>query len=131
MQPKTHIYTVYLKAGDSQAYLNPEFVREGFSWPAFLLTFFWAFYHKLWISGLAMLAFTFFSVWMQKSDMLSEESCSVVILAFHLIVGLHANDWLRTGLKHRGYLLSDISTGNSLLLAQQRFYERFLAARPS
>ena len=54
------VYTLHVPAdaapGDGDALEDAEFVKDGFAWGAFVFTFFWFFWHRLWLAGLAILA---------------------------------------------------------------------------
>src|SRR3954467_3128550 len=41
---------------DDDALERAELVKDGFSWSAFLFTFLWFFWHRLWLAGLGVLA---------------------------------------------------------------------------
>ena len=127
MLGRMKIYTVHLRPDLPKPYEAPVFVREGFHWPAFLFTFLWALYQRLWaFAALILLAYgVIFGLGEALS--LSEPSLAALQFAIQLLVGFSANDWLRRRLKKRGYVLADITTGEGLLGAQQRFLERYLA----
>lgn len=122
------IYTVHVRPGEPQAPTKPIFVREGFNWMAFFLTFLWAGYHRLWLPMLAILAFNGLCVALQEHHILSASSTAMLLFGLQLVVGFHGNDWLRARLARRGYIITDISSGDNLLRAQQRYFERYLAA---
>jgi hypothetical protein len=120
------IYTVHIRPIDDGDEM-PLFVREGFSFFAFLFHFFWAFYHRLWKAGL-MIAAAYIAVGMLgEFGILSQRGMIATQLGIQVIIGFHANDWLRAGLARRGYIMTDITTGDSLLRAEQRYFERSLA----
>jgi Protein of unknown function (DUF2628) len=52
-------YTLHVpveaEPGDPEALDRAELVRDGFAWGAFLFTFLWFFWHRLWLAGLAVL----------------------------------------------------------------------------
>jgi hypothetical protein len=52
-------YTLHVpagaEAGDAEALESAELVRDGFAWGAFLFTFLWFFWHRLWLAGIAVL----------------------------------------------------------------------------
>lgn len=124
------IYTVHIKAKNADALQRPEFVREGFSIWAFLFTFLWAFYHRLWGAGmfLILMHVTFFT--MMEAGVISRMSVEIIQLAFQVIIGLQGHDWIRMQLVKKGYVLSDIVTGISLIDAERRFFERHLPTGP-
>jgi hypothetical protein len=124
------IYTVHIKPGEADAQEKPIFVREGFNLFAFLFTFFWAFYKRLWFAGFLMLGFFLMLIAIDSEHIMTPDSLAVIQLAFQLVIGFQANDWLRRGMAKRGYILHDIASGTSLLAAEQRYFERYLSATP-
>ena len=52
-------YTLHVPAeaepGDAEALEKAELVKDGFAWGAFLFTFLWFFWHRLWLAGLGVL----------------------------------------------------------------------------
>jgi hypothetical protein len=120
------IYTVHIKPNVPRAQEKPSFVREGFNISALILTFLWAFYHRLWRFGLLILAANILIIALGKIQIISPESTGLLQFAVQVLVGFHANDWLRAGMSKRGFIMTDISTGDSLLRAEQRYFERYL-----
>lgn len=122
------IYTVHIHPDMSHAQERPIFVREGFNVWAFLLTVFWALYHRLWwVAGFVVLANIIVGM-IGELQLLSTVSVVLLQLAIQVVVGLCGNDWLRTRLQQKGYILADITAGDSVLRAEQRYFERMLSA---
>lgn len=121
------IYTVHVKPGTVSPYEKPVFVSEGFNVWAFIFTLFWAIYQRMWGMSLALVALNIAFVSMGKAHILSEDSLIIVQLAVNVIIGFCANDWQRAKLAKSGYIVADISAGDSLLRAEQRYFERYLA----
>jgi hypothetical protein len=121
------IYTVHIKPGMVAAQQKPLFIKEGFNFWALMFTILWTLYNKLWLPSLFIFLFNMVLVGMMHSKMLSLPSAVVVDIGFHLIIGFLANDWLRAKLARRGYVMSDISAADTLLRAEQRYFERILA----
>jgi hypothetical protein len=121
------IYTVHVKPGETLAHEKPVFVREGFNILAFALTGFWALYQRLWVHGLLIILFNGILMLLNQEQVLSQTGMTIIQLGFNLLIGFHANDWRRVGLTRRGYIVADIVTGDSLLRAEQRYFERHLA----
>lgn len=122
------IYTVHVKPGTLNAAENPVFIREGFNWLAFFFTFLWALYHRLWLIALLLLAYNMALMSLGKAHFFSAAGIGILQLAMQVFVGFHAGDWQRQALARRGYIIADIATGDSLLRAEQRYFERYLAA---
>jgi hypothetical protein len=129
----TKIYTVHIDPDVALPYEKPVFVREGFSVFAFLFMALWALYHRLWLAAAALIGFEVLMMWLDEAQMFSPVSVSILHLAGQVLMGFHANDLWRAKLRRKGYIMADITTGDittgeSLLRAEQRFFERFLAA---
>lgn len=122
------IYTVHVQPDRLKAKEHPIFVREGFNWMAFLFTFLWAFYHRMWLVGFAILGASLVAQAVATGVGLSEPSVTALQFGIQILVGMQANDWLRAKLQKQGYIVADISSGDSLLSAQQRYFERYVAA---
>lgn len=120
------IYTVHVKDTGAKAQDMPVFVHEGFSIPAFLLTFLWAFYHRLWVAGLLLLTGNLLVMTLVREGIIAAPSVVLLNFALQWIAGLFANDWLRASLKRRGYFTADIVAGDSLVRAEQRYFDRAL-----
>ena len=118
------VYTVHAKAGSPPGGGDTVFVRDGFSWPAALFTVLWALYHRLWWWALALVVLAAVlgagAGWLELNDV----ARAAVEMGFLVLVGFHANDWRRSGLEARGYVLEDIVGGKDLAGAERRFFER-------
>ncbi len=100
-----HVYSVMLRedaavqAGNdpAQQVQTARLVREGFSWPAFLLGPVWLLWHRLWwplaTVLIVLLAVGMAPPWVQ----------SLASLAVSLILGFEGNGLLRAGLERRGW----------------------------
>jgi hypothetical protein len=119
------IYTVHAKSGVEGKYHSPVFVREGFNWHAFVLTLFWALYHKLWKPAAIIIAFQLFLELLAYWEAVSFLSMCAMQLGFNVLVGFQANDWLRAKLRARGMLVVDIVAADSLMRAELRYLERY------
>ncbi|HEX9648753.1 MAG TPA: DUF2628 domain-containing protein [Alphaproteobacteria bacterium] len=123
------LYTYYMKPGET-APEDAVAVREGFSWAAFLLTFLWAFYHRLWVVGLVLLAVPALVQYAIDSHWLHPAAGSALILAFTIFVGCTANDWRREKMERQGWVLSGIAAGGDLVEADRRFFDKLAHAVP-
>jgi Protein of unknown function (DUF2628) len=121
------IYTVYeppLKAHESAP--NPErfvFVRDGFSFWAFLLAPWWMLRHRLW---LALVCYVILAVALSVALRLIGTSAAVAIIAgalFSLLVGFEAATLRRFGLARRGWRNVGIVVGDDVESAERRFFD--------
>jgi len=128
---RVHIYTVHINPSLPQPYEAVEFVEEGFNWKAFIFSGFWALYNKLWWSALGIFAYNAFMAQLLSSHTFSHTGVGILQLGLELFIGFQANDWRRTNLKKRGFITADVVTGDSLIRAEQRFFDRYFSTRSS
>lgn len=121
------IYTVHIRPDIPAPYEKAEFVKEGFSTQAFLFTFFWTLYKRLWWPSAVIIAFFVLCGIGLEQEWLSPTGFSIVQLGAQGIFAYLANDWLRARLKREGYIIADIVSGDNMLRAEQRFFDRFAA----
>lgn len=119
------LYTVHAKSGLETKYHSPVFIREGFNPLAFLFTFAWALYHRLWKLAALILAFQLAIELIAPEGLFSFASLCAMQIGFNILIGFHANDWLRVRLRQRGFIFTDIVAGDSLMRAEQRYFERY------
>lgn len=124
MFQKLRIYTVHQRAGRRLEDEAPVFVREGFSWGAFLFTPAWTLYHRLWLPSACVVAFVVVLAVLQQQGLVSDNGGLALMLGMELIAGFHGNDWRRAGLKKRGYVTAGITSGETLMRAERRFFDQ-------
>lgn len=127
---KLRIYTVHVNPSLTHPYEGAEFVAEGFNWRAFVFTWIWALYNRQWLPALGLFFYSVFMLNLFYSGTFSHFGVSVIDFGSRLIIGYQANEWLRKKLGNKGYLTVDITTGDSPLRAEQRFFDRYIAAHP-
>lgn len=124
------IYTVYeppLKAHESAP--DPErfvFVRDGFSFWAFLLAPWWMLRHRLW---LALVCYVILAVALSVALRLIGASAAVTVVAgalFSLLVGFEAATLRRFGLARRGWRNVGIVVGDDVEAAEHRFFDAWV-----
>ena len=76
----------------------PVLVREGFSWGAFLFSLPWLLLHRLWLTALLWVAGA-----LALMLLLPAPTGVVAVLAGQFLLGCHAPDLRRWGLRRRGY----------------------------
>ena len=93
--------------GDPGAGSNPtadaEAVKEGFCWPAFMLSIFWALWHRLWLAALIFFAANLglgAALALSGADPLTSAAASLGLAA---IIGWTANDLRRAKLSAQGF----------------------------
>ena len=113
------IYTVHESAASAEG-ADLVLVREGFAWPAFLLTVLWALWYGLWRPalgyGLVALALYGVAVWLG----LDPVAIAALAYGYAAIFGSGANDMMRRELERRGYRELGVVWGESREGALQR-----------
>ncbi len=122
---RIRVYTVHVNPAQANAYEAAEFVEEGFNWKAFLFGALWALYHRLWQPALYVVVVNMLIAQLLTGGMITHTGGVVLQLGVQMLVGFYANDWRRARLQRRNYLTADIVAGDSLLRAEQRFFERY------
>jgi hypothetical protein len=123
---RTQSYTVHVK-GDVQELKNIRFVREGFNLWAFMFGAFWAFYHRLWWVGAAVIALQAIAIEMVHQGLLSEAGTSAIQILLSFGLALFGNDMIRKRLQHAGFVFMDVVVADNETKATQRFLD-FAAA---
>jgi hypothetical protein len=119
------IYTVHYRpdaAGDDLV-----LVKEGFCWPAFLLSTLWALWHRLWWVALGLAAMTAAIGAAGTALGLGPVADTALSLGAALIVGFVANDLRRWTLARRGFSDEGVVVGDG----EDSALRRFLAHTPA
>jgi hypothetical protein len=125
------VYTVYeppLKAHESAP--DPErfvFVRDGFSFWAFLLAPFWLLRYRLWLAFIGYvivaIALQFALRWIGASP-----TVTVIVAAlFSLLVGFEAATLRRFTLSRRGWRNVGLVVGDDIDSAERRFFDAWVS----
>jgi hypothetical protein len=117
------LYTVHVRRHGLDPDRDLVLVKEGFSWPAFFFSAFWALWHRLWLAALAILAANAalaLAVVLTSPDPVTEIALSVGLAA---IVGTVANDFYRRKLDKRGFLLAGVVAADDADAALRRFLD--------
>ena len=116
------IYTIQQGLNPSAAGDDLEFVREGFSWGAFVFTVLWPLYHGLWLAFVIVLAgYALLSAAVSVVG-LSDFGQSAVWLAAALLFAFEANNLRRWTLRRRGWRDVGVAAGRTLSDAEHRFF---------
>ena len=91
------VWTVHTASADIPP-RAPVLVREGFSWGAFLFTLPWLLLRRLWLAALLWVA-----VAVALLVLLPAAAGPVLLLAGQFLLGCHAPELRRWGLRRRGY----------------------------
>ena len=108
-------YSIYAKPNDKTA-ADAIFVSDGFSWGAFVFTWAWALWNRMWIVAAVVISTTL------VASVLPPTPQILLSLAVNILMGLHANDLLSWSLTRRGFSEIGLSNGSSLEEAELQFY---------
>ena len=119
------------RPGDATALDESELVKDAFSWGAFLFTFLWFFFHRLWLAGLCVLLLVFaFGGIMALLDV-HPLAGSIAQLLLQSLIGLEANSLRRWTLARHGRPAVDAVTAADRDEAEAKAFARWLDAKPA
>lgn len=125
----TKIYAVYINPNDDVPHETAEFIEEHFSLWGFIFHGFWCLFHGLFLWGAIVLGIWAAFVAAGAALGLHIFSVAAIELAVRVFVGFDGNHWRGEKLRRKGYVLSDIVSGESELAAKRRFYDHWLTAQ--
>jgi Protein of unknown function (DUF2628) len=98
-------------------------VKEGFSWPAFLIALPWLLWHRMWIVLVLYLALVLGLGALSEFGQLPDQVTTVVSFVIALILGFEGNGLLRWTLRRRGYEEIGEVAAETPAAAEMRFFE--------
>jgi len=98
------------------------FVRDGFSFWAFLWAPLWMLWHRMWVVLLGYVVLTAIFIWILVALGASRAALAVVGLFISLLVGLESSTLRRLSLRRRGWTNVGVISGNDLEDAERRFF---------
>ena len=103
---------------------DPVFLKDGFSFMAFIFSGFWALWHRMWLVSALI-----FGGWVLLEILLTfivalNELRLVMTVSFSIIIGFGAHDWLSSSLLRRGYSLDGLVAAPTLEAALRRWFDR-------
>jgi hypothetical protein len=102
------------------------FVRDGFSWPAFLFGPLWMLRHRLWLALIVyLIVVTALSGALRAVD--AGDAVAAVGLLVALLVGFEASSLRRYGLARRHWRNVGVVVGDDLESAERRFFDAWAA----
>ena len=127
------IYSVHIPVGGADpadVADRAAFLREGFSWPAFLFGPLWLLARGLWRPlGIWCLAAIFVGVAISHG-LLRDSAGTWLYLLASVFLGLEAKGFVGASIERRGLGLVDVVTGSDLTAAESGFFSRWLADAP-
>ena len=103
------------------------FVREGFSFAAFIFAPLWMLRHRMWLAFLAYVFVASVLVLVLRSAEASFFARSVVFLLLHLLVGFEASSLRRAALLSRDWRDHGVVAADDLEGAERRFFASWVA----
>lgn len=116
------VYTVHVRPADPGGAEDTVFVREGFSFWAFLFQVLWALYHRLWLVALGFLVIGVAGEVLSGLPGLPEGASFVIGLGIAVLIGAEANNLRRWTLRRRGYKHVDVVAAHDLDEAEIRYF---------
>ena len=120
------LYSVHLGPATPQG-REIVLVKEGFSWPAFLFTFFWALVKGWWLTAILILAAQIGLSAASYFIGFSAVGDTVLSFAVLFLIGAFANDLQRMELSLRNFHEAGVVAGTNLGAAELRAFERLPA----
>jgi Protein of unknown function (DUF2628) len=99
-------------------------VKEGFSWPAFLIALPWMIWHRMWIVLLLYLALVIGLAALSEFAPVPDQAVTLASLVIALVLGFEGNNLLRWTLARRGYEEIGEVAAETPQAAEMRFFER-------
>jgi Protein of unknown function (DUF2628) len=120
------IYTVHQPPRSEHSAPDPErfvFVRDGFTFWAFLLPPLWMLWHRLWLAFVGYIVVTTGLQFGLRSIDASPTLSTVAVILLSLLIGLEAASLRRRKLARRGWTTVGLVVGDDLELAERRFFD--------
>lgn len=104
------------------------FVREGFSWLAFLVGGLWLLLRGLWLEFLGFLGVAMLTAALLLAAGMPAQYVQTVLFFFNIILGFELYDLQRWKLERQGYKMIGVASGNGQEEAERRFFASWLPA---
>lgn len=118
------IFTAHANSDAPAPEESVEFVPEGFSFMAFLLTIFWLFYQRLWMVSAGYMLVLGCAISAGQYAGLNDVSLGLIQLFVQTLLGFHAYDLQRWTLGRQGYEVAAVVVAETELNAQRRYFDR-------
>ena len=104
------------------------FVKDGFSWPAFLISMLWLIYRGMWWVLLGYIAVVIATSTLMSLLGVDDTTALAVGFAVNLLMGFEGNDLLRWTLSRSGLRPVAVVQARSLTSAERRFFQGMIDA---
>ncbi len=117
------LYSVHLREHGRRADKDLILVKEGFSWPAFVFTFVWALFTRMWWVAIGLFAVLMLVGFGLAALGVGEVVDAVVTIALAVAIGYLGNDLRRRNLAGRGFQEVAVVSGKNAEDATRRFLD--------
>ena len=97
------------------------FVKEGFSWPAFLVPLLWLIYYRMWIE-FVVLVLVYIGLQLAFGADQGHALTAWASFAIAVLFAFEANDLRAASLERRGYRLAGVASGRDRIDAERSFF---------
>ena len=102
------------------------FVKEGFSWPAFLVPLLWLIYYRMWIEFVVLLLVYVGLQLVFGADNQGPALTAFASFAIGVLFAFEANDLRTASLERRGYRFAGVASGRDRIDAERSFFSEWL-----
>jgi len=124
------VYSVYEpsdEAPDAEARAEAlQFVKEGFSWPAFFVPALWLIYCRMWIELILFIVIFGTLQWALGLDKPGHDVFGWLLMGLFALFAFEANDLRGAALERRGYRLIGVAEGRGRTQAELSFFNTWL-----
>jgi hypothetical protein len=106
------------------------FVKEGFSWPAAILTPFWLLANRMWIVLAAYVGGIVLLQLLLGMGGVADRISSLLLIAVHILIGFEAGGLKAWTLQRNGWRTIGSSVGRNWAECERRFFEAWLPGEP-
>lgn len=122
------VFTVHLPPEGEAAPEKIRFLREGYSWPAFVFGPFWLLWKRAWIAAVAWTLLLFLIGGAGSVFKMPKDAMSLVGLAAALILGFEGDRVIAWSLRRRGYEEKDVVIADNEEEAEEVYFGRLRAS---
>ncbi|MEX1147363.1 MAG: DUF2628 domain-containing protein [Sphingomonadales bacterium] len=119
---KLNIYSVHVRPEDGERPEDVVFVREGFSFWAFVFQPLWALYHRLWLVAVLLFVVGIGIEFLVRTLGIGGVGPYALALGVAILIGTEAANLRRWTLTRRGYEEVAVAVGSDLGEAEQRYF---------
>lgn len=117
------LYSVFLRKHGIAPDKDLVLVKEGFSWPAFLFTFLWALWLRMWWPAVGLFAVVVLVSLAASHLVVPEAYESLISLSLVIAIGFVGNDIRRWWLEQREFTEVAVVSGRNSEEAMRRFLD--------